>query len=188
MTIESEWPSESTGPLLTRLRRRLFGLSGAEIATRQRLFAEMQERTRREMALDDADDELRIIQDYSDEQVIDLRVAIAALPDAAAKLALLRERFGEDAERIWPLYSDESVASWFARKHGVYDGGRDPVGWVYVTPQNEISARLRDINVYVNLSATEPRWEATDGRVIGFSFNPNGAIENCLEKAGASRT
>lgn len=38
----TDWPSTHKGPLLTRLRRKWFGLNAAEIAQRQTCVAEMQ--------------------------------------------------------------------------------------------------------------------------------------------------
>lgn len=104
----SEWPDLSSGSFWTRIRRRLFGLNAEEIATRFRLFHEMQRAANAEMELDDADDELRIIQDYSDDQVDALRLELEPL-DQAARWSRLQELFpdDDDAGRIWPLFRSE---------------------------------------------------------------------------------
>lgn len=52
-TVKDEWPTIYSGGFFTRLRRRLFGLNAAEMATRWRMVNEMQARIREDQERED---------------------------------------------------------------------------------------------------------------------------------------
>ena len=98
------WHCRTEGPWYRRLRMALFGLTAKEHAENIEAFGEMQRRVREETELEDADDELRVIQNFTDQQVEELNREMADIARAEDRWRRLQERFAEDAWRIWPLY------------------------------------------------------------------------------------
>jgi hypothetical protein len=84
------------------------------------------------------------------------------------------EQLKEEAE-------DKAFLDWLENEHWLYEEGY-PVRKVPTSPAALVALTEHPITICLNMNASEPRWEATDGKIIAFNGDPNAAILECARK------
>lgn len=110
--------------------------------------------------------------------------AFLALGMILAPLSLLlwSVDIADRAREVAPAASDPArINAWLAREHDVFRDG-EIVGRVRISDDAARAVLELGVSAYVNLAATEPRWEAVCGKALAIADDPNVAIMECASK------
>ena len=94
-----------SGGLLKRLRIQMFGLSLKELRDNYDEFLKIRAQAMRDQELEDAEDELRYVQEYSEQEIMELERLFLVLPSEGDRMAMLQARFGSDYYRVLPYFN-----------------------------------------------------------------------------------
>lgn len=71
------------------------------------------------------------------------------------------------------------MSDWYEREHRLFKDGY-PVGSVRIHPTVKALMEKHQLDAWENWSASEPRWEVSNGRYISFAGDPNEAVVDCV--------